>query len=394
MQTGATMTKAVPSFQVVHITSVHPPYDARIFHKQVRTLIQSGIRVALIAQHDDDTSVDGVKILALPSPGNRVLRILRLPWRVFRLAVKQRARVYHLHDPELLPVAILLKLTTRAKVVYDVHENVPKQILTKPWLPRWTRKGVSLLYRGVEQLALHFVDEIVIAEDSYIENYQGRKNVCPIRNYPILSLFPVGEEPLPLPSTEEDAFCITYIGGITRCRGVFELLEAIRYIRSVDEEPVILKLVGPVVTRELEHEIRSFIHSHGMDTSVVMPGPIPHGQIFELLKRSHLGVAILHPEPNYLESIPTKLFEYMAAGIPVIVSDFPLWKEVVTECRCGLVVDPLNPQAIAEGILHFIGHPVERAAMGASGRQAALRMYSWETEGQRLLDLYEKLLTT
>ena len=174
------------SRKVCILTTVHPPFDTRIFHKQAKTLARAGYDVTLIAQHDGDRVVEGVRVIGLPKPHNRFTRIFGLTWRAFRLALRQRADVYHFHDPELLPAGALLKLFTKAKVIYDVHENVPKQILNKAWLPSWSRRLVALAYMLIERGLLPFIDEIIIAEDSYIENYRDRKNVVAIRNDPLL----------------------------------------------------------------------------------------------------------------------------------------------------------------------------------------------------------------
>ena len=123
-----------------------------------------------------------------------------------------------------------------------------------------------------------------------------------------------------------------------------------------------------------------------------MPGPVLHEKVSELLAQARVGVATLHPDPNYLGSLPTKLFEYMAAGLPVVASNFPLWKEIVEGNKCGLTVNPLDPEEIAHAIEYLINHPDEARRMGENGRQAVLEKYNWETEGKKLLALYEKLL--
>ncbi|MBC7077734.1 MAG: glycosyltransferase, partial [Synergistales bacterium] len=133
------------------LTTVHPPFDTRIFHKEARALVTAGYDLTLIAQHDKNEVVDGVKVIALPKPKNRFTRIFGLTWRAFRLALRQRADVYHFHDPELLPVGGLLKLLTRAKVIYDVHEDVPEQILTKHWLPALLRHPLAVVFNAFEK---------------------------------------------------------------------------------------------------------------------------------------------------------------------------------------------------------------------------------------------------
>lgn len=375
------------------LTSVHPPFDTRIFHKQAKTLVNAGYDVALIVQHDRDEVVNGVRIMALPKPRNRFTRIFGLTWRAFRLALRQHADIYHFHDPELLLVGVLLKLFTGAKVIYDVHENVRKQILNKSWLPVWTRKLLSVFYMLTERICLPFIDKTVIAEDSYIENYHGRENVIAIRNYPVLSYFsPFNERGTLWRKTPDSIFNVIYVGGVAQLRGSLELVEAIQIVRLEGHRKVKLFLIGPVTSAALKTDLDTLIQAHELKDYVYMPGSVSHEKVPELLTQAHVGVAPLHPEPNYLESLPTKLFEYMAAGLPVIASNFPLWKEIVEGNHCGLCVDSLDPKEIARAIEYLINHPDEARRMGENGRRAVLEKYNWETEGKKLLALYAELL--
>lgn len=374
------------------LTTVHPPFDTRIFHKEAKTLLRAGYDVTLVVQHDNDEVVDGVKIVALPKPRNRFARMFGLTWRAFRLALRQRADIYHFHDPELLPIGVLLKLFTRAKVIYDVHEDVPKQILNKMWLPAWSRKPMALVYVLAEKISLPFVDKVIIAENSYLENYRGRKNIVAIHNYPIISYIDAAN-----PNMERDKetgnFRVIYVGGVTKLRGAFELVEAMRVIKADGYRNVILYLIGPLIPPTMREELNNLIRQYGLERDIYIPGPIPHENVFEVLARSHIGVAALHPDPNYIGSLPTKLFEYMSAGLPVIASNFPLWKEIVEGNRCGLTVDPLNSEEIAQAIEYLLDHPELRQKMGENGRRAVQEKYNWEREAAKLLSLYEELLS-
>ncbi len=117
-------------------------------------------------------------------------------------------------------------------------------------------------------------------------------------------------------------------------------------------------------------------------------------QLVEVLAETRVGIVTLHPTPKYLDSYPTKLFEYMSAGLPVIASDFPQWRRFVEEAQCGVLVDPRDPEAIAEAMQWILEHPDEAAAMGARGREAVRDRYSWEQEAPKLLAFYEELRKT
>ncbi len=366
------------------LTSVHPPFDTRIFHKQAKSLVKAGYDVTLIVQHDKNEVVDGVKIVALPKPKNRFWRMLGA-WRVFKLALKQKADVYHFHDPELIPIAVLLKLFANGKVIYDVHENVKRDILSKSWLPKAARGLVSLMYQLTEKLGFPFIDEIIIAEDSYIKNYQKQNNILALRNYPILSFIKGPSE------VKNSRPTLVYVGGITEVRGVWELVESTRLLKPKYEN-ILLTLVGPVDPASLEEKIRKLLEQYSLQQNVHLVGKVKHEEVYTILPRCHIGMGIVHPEPNYMESLPTKLFEYMAAGLPVIASSFPLWKEIIEGNNCGLTVNPLNPREIAKAVEYLIEHPDEARKMGENGRKAVLEKYNWETESKKLISVYENLL--
>jgi glycosyltransferase involved in cell wall biosynthesis len=371
--------------KVCILTSVHPVFDSRIFHKQAKSLVKAGYEVTLIAQHDKNEVVDGIKIIALPPTKNRLRRMLGTTCKAFNRARKQKADVYHFHDPELLPVAVLLKIFTKGKIIYDVHENVKGALLTKSWLPQTLRRPFSLVYRLTEKLSLPFLDEIIIAEDSYIENYKKRKNISVLRNYPVLSYVDGPAEVKASPPA------LVYVGGISETRGVLELIDSIRILKPRYEN-IMLTLAGPIYSNSLEKKIAELRKELGLEDNVSLAGQVKHQKIYNLLSKSNIGMAILHPKPNYLESLPTKLFEYMAAGLPVIASNFPLWKEIVEGNNCGLTVDPLKPAEIARAVEYLVEHPPEARKMGRNGRKAASEKYNWENESQKLIELYDNLL--
>jgi len=375
--------------KVCHITTVHKPFDARIFYKECKTLAKAGYEVYLIAQHYKEEIVDGVHIISLPKVGNRMQRITLLSIKALIDALGLKADVHHFHDPELLPVGVLLKLLTGKKVIYDVHENVPKQILNKAWIALSSNKIISRIYKIVEKFSLFFIDFIVIAEDSYIENYIGIKNIEKIRNYPLLAYVNnvnKGEKLL------AGKWSIIYVGGITKLRGIFEMIEAIKILNKDKHYDILLKLVGPFYPFQLLKEVTDIIKEYEILDNIEIFGEIPHSKVFNVLSDSKIGIAILHPDPNYVESIPTKLFEYMLAGLPVIASNFQLYKEIVEGNNCGICVDPLNPKEVAEAIEYLIDHPDEARKMGENGREAILEKYNWEKEGKKLINLYEELL--
>jgi glycosyltransferase involved in cell wall biosynthesis len=367
--------------KICMLSTVHQALDDRIFYKEAKTLARVGYEVVLIAQHDGDEMVDGVKIVALPKPRNRFARIFGLTWRAFHLSLRERAEVYHFHDPELLPIGVLLKIFTRAKVVYDVHEDVPEQILTKHWIPRLLRRPLAEVFNAFEKLMARALDAVVVATEGIAEKFARLKPIV-IHNYPDLGM-------LPNPSTrhgEGKEKVLVYVGGISKIRGAIEMVQALENLNSAWD--VRLDLIGKFEPPELEQELQGLPgYQH-----VRFFGWLPWEEAWHHAQSAIVGLVLFHPAPNHEKALPNKLFEYMAAGLPVVASNFPLWKEIVEGNRCGITVDPLDPKAIAQAIEYLLAHPEEARQMGENGRRAVEEKYNWEREKEKFLKLYAELL--
>lgn len=374
--------------KVVIITSIHPTFDDRIFHKQARSLAKAGYDVTLVAQHERNEVVDGIKIIGLPKPRNKFQRIFGLSIRILHITFKEKADVYHLHDPELLAIVLFLRLFTKAKLIFDFHENVKKQILNKNWIPALYRRLASFIYTLIESITLKFIDYIIIAEDSYIENYRKYSNLIAIRNYVLLEYSQTAK--IHKDNYQNEKKILIYAGGITKIRGAIEMIDALKILVSSGIKSVHLNLIGPI-SPDLRQELDLLIERYGLEPYVSLLGVINHSEVFDKLIKAHIGLAILHPDLNYVESLPTKFFEYMSTGLPVIASSFPLWKEIIDGSGCGLTVNPLDPKEIAEAIKYLLENPKLMNEMGNNGQKAVLERFSWEKESIKLLKLYDSL---
>lgn len=368
---------------ILHLTTVHSPFDVRIFHKEAKTLTCAGFDVTLIAQHNTNETIDGIRIIALPKIENRTYRMLMLTLRAFWTALKLKADIYHFHDPELLPVGVLLKLLKGKKVIYDVHEDYGKQMLSKPYILKIIRKWVGFLVRGIEYFSSKLFDAIIAATDDILKNFYYHKRAVSVKNYPILSSFPIERQKRRI---ENKVFSLIYIGGLDEIRGITQIVRALEPFDSNDQ--LKLTLCGRFFPTRYELEVRAL---EGFK-KVEYLGWIDPREIPRLLEMQDAGIVCLHPIMNYVTSLPLKLFEYMAAGLPVIASNFPLWKEIVEGAGCGICVDPLNPEEIAKAIKYLMKHPGSTEQMGKNGRRAVIEKYTWEQEGKKLLDLYAQLL--
>lgn len=361
--------------KVVHLTSVHGRGDTRIFVKQCRTLADHAYCVSLVvADSQGDANVDGVAISDVGRPGGRLERMLRTTTRIYKRAVALDGDIYHLHDPELIPLGLQLKRLGKV-VIFDAHEDVPKQLLSKPYLQPAARRLLSAAFLRFERLACARFDGIVAATPSIRDKFLSiHRCTVDVNNYPLQSEFDAAAR------WEDKAPEVCYVGGIGATRGIRELVQACERLRSGAR----LSIAGAFSEPRLEAEMR---RQPGWQR-VVMHGHVDRAGVRRVMARAAAGLVTLHATSNYLEALPVKMFEYMAAGIPVIASDFPLWKSIIHGERCGVCVDPADPQAIADAIDLFITHPALAREMGANGRRAVLAHYNWATQAARLIDFY------
>ena len=362
--------------RVAQLSSVHPPFDSRIFVKISRSLARAGYEVDLVVQHDRAEVRDGVRIVPISFSRTRTERLIVGGIRVFAKALRSRARIVHFHDPELIPTAFLLK-AFGFRVIYDVHEDVPRQVMDKYWIAPWLRSAISKAVSGIERVAGGMFDRIVAATPAIAARFPPSKTII-VRNFPSLDEFD-GLDPADYDSRPHS---VAYIGGINFPRGALQMVQA---IAAVDVPGAELHLAGPIaptsVLDRLEKESGwSRTRWHGV---------LDRSGVKHLLNTARVGLVLLHPTAAFLPSLPVKLFEYMAAGIPIIASDFPDWRPLVADTGAGLLVDPLNVTAIAEAIEWLLANPGEARNMGERGRKAVLTHYNWRSEEAKLLAAYE-----
>lgn len=365
--------------KIAHLTSLHPAYDIRIFHKQCMSLRKAGYEVTLVVKSEQDMEIDGIKISSIPEYKNRLKRFIISSWGVYKKAIKSKARVCHFHDPELIPIGILLILRGK-KVIYDVHEDLPRQILSKDWIHPWLRYPVSWGAALAEWVGSRFFFSGVIPATPTIEKRFPQNKTVLVRNYPIEKEFKGRTETGWTHRMDQ----VIYVGGIDKTRGVIENIKAIELL---GDEKVRMILAGPFSSKSLEEECKAldgwqYVDYHSW---------LSREEVMTALGKSKAGLVVLHPTPAYLDSYPIKMFEYMLAGIPVIASDFPLWREIVDSAKCGLLVNPLNPEETSKAITWILSHPEEAEEMGKNGRRAVEEKYNWEQEEKKLLQLYKKL---
>jgi glycosyltransferase involved in cell wall biosynthesis len=307
------------------------------------------------------------------------LRRVLCGWDAYRAVLREDPAAVHVHDPELLLLGIALKVRGY-QTVYDVHEDLPKQILTKPWIPAPLRRSVAILAGIAEHLALTGFDAVVAATPMLAQRFR-RERAITVRNFPLLREFKALDH---VPYDRRPPFAV-YTGGLDRIRGLYDMVDAIGLIP--ERLGARLRIAGDLAPRDVAE-----VTLRPGWSRVDCLGWLSRDTLVTELSQARIGLVVLHPQSSYLESLPIKLFEYMAAGMPVVASNFPLWKEIIDEAQCGLTVDPQDPTAIARAMEWLLDHPREALKMGESGRQAVFRKFNWEVECDGLLQLYRQRL--
>lgn len=363
--------------RVAHLTSVHARTDTRVFLKECRSLVQAGFEVFLIvADGRGAESKDGVQIIDVGSrSGGRARRALVTAKRVFAAARRLNADIYHFHDPELLPWGVLLRCSG-GKVIYDAHEHLSHDILSKRYLPAATRPVVSLIAGSCELLAVRALSGVVAATPDILQRFMRRPEFAAgVYN------FPLAEELQRSGSWERREVQACFVGGIGYDRGIRELALAATMCRSR------IVVAGPLWDGLTPQSVRTIPGWERIDYR----GVLGRVEVADLMAASRVGIVTFLPTVGHVNALPNKLFEYMSAAIPVVASDFPAWREIVRASGCGVCIDPRDPAAIATAVDRLAEDDAFGAACGRNGAEAVAREYNWSAQAAKLVTLYRRL---
>lgn len=366
--------------KVVHLTSAHRASDSRIFFRECLALSDAGYEVALLAPGAEEREDAGVQIRGLPRSQSRIERFLLRSPRVLGRALREDGAIYHFHDPDLIAVGLLLRLFGKL-VVYDVHEDLSRVLLCKRWIPSPMRRASALIVGHLESFLARGFSAVVAATPWIGARFPIATTVI-VRNYPRLEGCVRANHPY-----RDRQFDLCYVGGISRLRGIVQLMETMAQVRK--HHDVCLALAGSFDDPSVEASVKempAWQHTRFF-------GQVSAPQALAIVNASRVGMLVLHATPGHTQSYPLKLFEYMASGIPVVASNFSCWSAVVDKWNCGISVDPTDSTAIADAVEWLLSNPERAEEMGMRGREAVERCFNWETESTTLLRLYDRLLS-
>jgi glycosyltransferase involved in cell wall biosynthesis len=369
------------------------PFDQRVFHRECGSLARAGYETHLLTQFDEPYRlVDAVHVHSVGPFAKAELRLnLGRRWRRFRRALTEarrlKADLYHLHDPELIPLGLLLKATTRARVIFDCHENNTAYLRQKFHLPPVLRSSLTVAMGVFERLAARTFDAVVTADQGVAQLYRdrfGARRVQTIHNFPDLDLF----LSQPLDAGANRPYDLVYHGTIPRYHldVAFVVAEELRR-RGRQTRWLFFGKCPQSDWAQAEARRR------GLDADFTIdPNLVPHEQVAGRVIQARIGFIPLPDLPKFQHNIPTKLFEFMALGMPTVLSDLPPSRPFVGDGACALMVPPADYAAYADAIIRLLDDPALRSAMGREGRRRVIEQYNWQQESQRLLDLYSELL--
>ncbi len=374
------------NLDICMLTNVHQPLDQRIFYKEARSLAQAGYRVAIVGPGSDALAGwhEGVRVEVLPLPHSVVGRLLNM-LRLLRKALHLKAHVYHLHDPELLWIGLVLRWTGR-RVVYDVHEHFPQAVKVRPWVPKLLRRPLAWIVERGERLMAAQLSAVVGVVDEQKLRF-GRRPFVAVKNYPRLACFS------PQKKGMGERFELIHLGSLSAMRGGFFLLEIARLLahRGLDFR---LLCLGNFHGAKVQQHFMDLREQYGLRQQVVWrPGSVPYEALGPIVARARIGLIPGQvSEQNNLPFVPTKLFEYLACGLPVVASDLPSLRRFRDQGNWGYIVKADDVQAHAWAIEHLLKNPDEATAMGLRGRHAVERWWNWEVEAQKLVAFYGELI--
>lgn len=371
--------------KICHMTSGHKNTDTRIFQKECSSLAKKDNYEVYLVTQGESRDENGVHIIGTGGKAtSRLKRMLFMTKKVYKKSLEVDADIYHLHDPELLPYALRLK--KRGKIViFDSHEDYSVLMLEKKYIPSLLRKPVQYIFNIYQNKVLKKLDAIVGVTPHYIEKFKkiNPKTVL-VTNYPIVKKETESMEKQNYSEKKENI--LVFAGGISEYWSHEIIISVLDRCKDVQ-----YKMMGIGRKDYLE----SLKKIKGYD-KVVYLGKIPFDEVKKELENATIGLAIAqyNNNTNYKTGTlgNTKLFEEMLAEIPVICTDFILWKDIVEKYQCGICVNPYNMDEIEAAVKWLVNNPEKARKMGKNGKRAVVEEFNWERQEIKLFELYEQMV--
>jgi len=370
---------------VCHLSPVKGRLDARTYNMEILPAVKHGVRAALVGPHGTEHHEEGLDVVPLTAGRSRLNRFITSPAIAF-FARRQPARIYHLHNPEMIPAGLLLKLVFRKTVVYDTQEDFASMMLTKTYLHPHLRGVMGKVVHIAERVAANLFDGFMTADSGTMRAlaHAGKSKKLVFYNLPNLEFF-ANLKPMP------KRFDVVYRGGLSERAGTFVLLEALQLLRKRGILARAL-LFGYTDDQAVRSSILERVGRMNLTSQVFLHGRVPHSEMANTLSQARISISPLMAIPKFMHNIPVKVFESWACGLPVISSDLPPIRPFFRDGEFGLLVPPGNSQALAEAIEDLLKNPFRAEQMGRAGRKAVFERCNNKREIHKLISFYAKVL--
>ncbi len=368
--------------RVCHLCLGHDADDARVFHQFCRALDEAGFEVHLFASRAISPTPSSVIVHEVTPVKSRVGRVAQA-WTIAWKARALRPAIVHVHEPVLLGPATMLR--ANAAVVWDVHEDYLEVAKARHWIPGPLRKPLAVWWKWNEERLLKKASAVVVANPPYLERYRhlnARALVLP--NFPDPSAEPIHRVDGP-PSA-------VYTGTILPNRGLSETVEAIALARQQGVD-IQLLIAGPSSEDGYMERVIERANVLGVGDLVTYFGRLARNDALALQRKATMGVVPHLPIGNNLNAWSVKMIEFMEAGLPLVYSDIPSHRQTVLDDEVGICVDAREPSQIAAAMIRLANSPSESARFGDNGRAVVLDRLNWSKEKQRLIALYDSILS-
>jgi glycosyltransferase involved in cell wall biosynthesis len=368
--------------KICHITVGHSPLDDRIFYKECSSLAKIYNDVTIIAPNDIQLEPKNrVKFVTFPKLG--LFSNLKT---AYKKAVEVDADIYHIHEFELLPYALMLKFKYGKKIIHDAHETIYYYFTEFSRRSRFLTVPVGAIAQAIEWFCSIFVDQVITVTPWVAKGFKPfNKNLDLIYNYPLLAHFNMDKN---VEKTETPL--ILYPGQISTARNIDIMVKSMLFVKQKFPKAKLLLLGN--TTPWFKDDLDRVLNENNLHDVVEIKAPIPYSEIPDLMKSATIGLASMAPNESFKRSIQIKPFEFMCAGIPVVAARVPSTEIYVEKSNAGVLIDDPTPESIADGIMKLLSNPDLISEMGINGKRAVTENFNWSKEEIKLYNIYQKVI--
>jgi glycosyltransferase involved in cell wall biosynthesis len=369
------------------VTSIHPDFDTRIM-KQLNSLADFGYQIDLICPWEGRSSdISGVDFLTFKRARKRLTRFMNY-LRIGKYLLKKRYALYHIHDIDILPLFCVVKFLSKKPVIYDNHENYPEEMLVRFWVPEHLRWVLYFIVKYVQRICASYIGNLILVVPSQEAEFGSQKyNKVMVRNYASKILL---ETRAANYEARQDAVIFTGVQSINN--GSILFLEIANGVLKKYPNVKFLCIDWFDGDNALRKQMDEYIKKFAIQENISFLSPVKGSEIMSYLNMAKIGISPNLRVDKQIKALPTKLFEYMAAGLPIVTSNLPHQTEIIKKSNCGLLADPDFPDDFVDKICFLISNQSKAKEMGENGKNAFLEHYCWETDVLKLKELYELLL--